>query len=71
MKTRPLPESQVQKFENELANYPWAEVMKNKSPDEQTHIFHSFLINTMDKYLPEKSTKICELHVQIQGRLNN
>ena len=61
VKTRPLPESQVQKFENEVANYPWAEMMQNKSPDEQANIFHSFLITTMDKYLPEKSTKISNL----------
>ena len=61
IKTRPLPESQVQRFENDLANFPWETILANKNPDDQADVFHSFLSNKMDQYLPEKSTKISNL----------
>jgi hypothetical protein len=33
--TRPLPESQILKFEKDLIRYPWDEAFMTKSVDEQ------------------------------------
>ena len=40
IRTRPLPESQIVKFEQELAKYPWDQVFSNKSVNEQVELFH-------------------------------
>ena len=61
IKTRPLLESQMRKFENDIANYPWPQMFENKTPDEQANIFHEFLTTKLDNYLPEKSTKVSNL----------
>jgi hypothetical protein len=44
-----------------LARYPWDEVFLAKSVDEQVEIFHKFLRNSLDKYFPEKVTKMSVL----------
>ena len=61
IKTRPIPESQLLNFEKDLANYPWDVVFEGKSPDEQAWVFHSFLRSQLDRYFPEKCTKISNL----------
>ena len=59
--TRPLPESQIANFEKELISYPWDEMFKNRTLDEQVQIFHNFLRNNLDKFFPEKVTRISHL----------
>ena len=59
--TRPVLDSQVLKFEQELAQFPWAAAFENKSADEQTDIFHAFLKDNLDKYFPEKVVKISSM----------
>ena len=61
IKNRPHLESQMVKFESDLANYPWPQMFENKTPDELANIFHEFLSNKLDKHLPEKSTKVSNL----------
>ena len=61
IKTRPILESQLAKFEQDLAHFPWIEHFEGKSPDEQTILFHQFLRSQLDKYFPEKITKISNL----------
>ena len=61
IKTRPIPQSQVLKFEKDLANHPWEEILSNQTPDKQTEIFHEFLMEKLDFYFPEKSVKISSL----------
>jgi hypothetical protein len=61
IKTRPRPESKISKFENDLACYPWDEVLANKTVNEQTEAFHHFLRITLDKYFSEKTVRISSL----------
>ena len=61
IKTRPIPESQILNFERDIANFPWAEAFQGQHPDDQAQIFHNFLQSHLDKYFPEKNTKISNL----------
>ena len=67
IKTRPLPESQILKFEHDLAMYPWDEEFKNVSVDGQVEIFHFFLRNKLEEYFPEKITKMSGLDKKWMG----
>ena len=40
VKTRPLPDTQIVRFEHKLARQPWNELFLNKSVDEQVELFH-------------------------------
>ena len=57
IKTRPLPQSGVLKFEHDLMTYPWDEVFMCKSVNEQVQIFHDVLRSSLAKHFPEKITK--------------
>ena len=61
IKTRPIPESQVYKFENDLGHFGWDTLLAEKSPDKQAENFHYYLRKKLDQYFPEKSVKICSL----------
>ena len=61
IKSRPMPESQIIKFENDLINYPWDAVFEGKNVDEKVEQFHNFLRSQLDKYFPEKISKISNL----------
>ena len=61
IKSRPILESQLAKFEEDLARYEWNDVFENKSADEKAKIFHIFLRNKLDLYFPEKITKLSNL----------
>ena len=58
IKTRPIPQSQLLKFEKDLANYPWEVVLGGSSPDEQAREFHNYLRSLLEMYFPEKTTQI-------------
>ena len=55
IKTRPIPESQILKFERDLANHPWHEIFSNETPDKQAETFHNFLRSKLDQYFPEEN----------------
>ena len=59
--TRPVPQSQILKFESELAKVAWTEHFENKTVHQQTEIFHSVLRENLDKHFPEKIVKISSL----------
>ena len=61
IKTRPIPESNVFKFESEVSKFQWGKELENISVDEQTEIFHNFLRTTLDSIFPEKTAKISSL----------
>ena len=61
IKSRPILESQLSKFEHDLANMSWAEAFAGKNVNEQTIFFHNFLRTQLDKYFPEKITTISNL----------
>ena len=61
IKTRPLPQSGVLKFDYDLMTYPWDEVFMCKSVNEQVQIFHDVLRSSLEKHFPEKITKISAL----------
>ena len=56
--TRPLPESNIIKFEQSLMFIPWEEQFEKKSIDEKVKIFHDILRGNLEKYFPEKKTKM-------------
>ena len=58
IKTRPIQDSQLSKFENDLAQFPWENVFEGRHPDEQVRIFHNFLRSQLEHYFPEKTTQI-------------
>ena len=58
IKTRPLPESNIQKYENELAKQPWEEMFEGKTVNQMVELFHNFLIDNLEKYFPEKCTML-------------
>ena len=61
IKIRPVLDSQVRKFERDLANHPWQEVLANQTADKQAEVFHTFLRSKLELYFPEKSVKISTL----------
>ena len=46
------------KFETAVMSFNWDEAFLDKTVDEKVDIFHSFLRSTLDKYFPEKTTKM-------------
>jgi hypothetical protein len=48
IKVRPLPESQILKFENDLINSDWRTVFNCQNVDEKVFNFHNFLTSTLD-----------------------
>ena len=58
IKTRPLPESNIQKYEKELARHPWKEIFEGKQVNQMVELFHNFIRSNLDKYFPEKCTKL-------------
>ena len=61
VRTRPLPDLQIFKFEKMLADHPWAEIFLNKSVDEQVELFHGWLMENLNHFFPEKVTKFSSL----------
>ena len=59
--TRPLPESQIIKFEKAIMSVEWQGLFKEKTVDEEVEIFHHVLRSNLDKYFPEKVTKMSNL----------
>ena len=55
--TRPLPESQIIKFEKAIMSVEWQGLFKEKTVDEEVEIFHHVLRSNLDKYFPGKVTK--------------
>ena len=59
--TRPLPQSQVIKFEKAIMFNDWEEMFKDKTFDEKVESFHFFLRSNLDTYFPEKVTKMSNM----------
>ena len=59
--TRPIPESNIIKFEESIMLFPWEDQFENKSIDQKVQIFHDCLRRNLDKYFPEKKTKMSSL----------
>ena len=64
IKSRPILDSQLQKFEKDLAIYPWSEIFEGKNANEKASLFHNFLRTKLDQYFPEKTTTISNLDRQ-------
>ena len=54
IKFRPIPDSQVAKFEIELAKYPWDHVFEGKNTNQKAEHFHNFLRNQLDFFFLKK-----------------
>ena len=67
IKIRPLPESQIFKFENDLINTTWSCVLDPENIDEKVDNFHHFLGATLKKHFPEKTIKISSLDKKWMG----
>ena len=59
--TRPLPQSQIMNFEKAIIFNNWDEMFKDKNIDEKVESFHDYLRFNLDKYFPEKETKMSNL----------
>ena len=59
--TRPLPESQVDRFEEAVFSCDWDVAFSGKSVNEKVDIFHGFLRGQLDRFFPEKTTKMSYL----------
>ena len=61
VKTRPLPDSGVDKFGKEITSHDWQEVLQTDNIDEKVNMFHKYLRDLLDKHFPEKSITISSL----------
>ena len=61
IKTRPLPDSKIISFEQQIGTFDWAKAFESKSVDEQVDIFHQVLRTNLDIYFPEKTVKMSNL----------
>ena len=56
--TRPLPQSQILNFEKAIVSTDWEHVFNSKNVDEKVEIFHHILRTNLDKYFPDKVTRM-------------
>ena len=61
VKTRPLPESQIEAFCLELTKHDWKDILEEKDVNKKVAIFHNYLRHLLDKYFPEKTVTISNL----------
>ena len=61
IKTRPIPDSKIIEFENEMIMHDWTDVLNCEDVDEKVDKFHKFITAALDKHFPEKSVKISNL----------
>ena len=61
VRTRPLPDSKIYKFEKELMKYQWEKLFEGKTVDKQVETFHGVLRDILEEHFPEKITKFSNL----------
>ena len=61
IKVRPIPDSQILNFENEIISTDWNYLFNSPNIDEKTQIFHDVILHALNKYFPEKSLKVSNL----------
>ena len=61
IKSRPLPQSQVNSFCYEFTRHDWKNVLECEDTNTKTELFHKYLREMLDKYFPEKSVTISNL----------
>jgi hypothetical protein len=59
--TRPIPESKIEEFGQEITNHGWDEVYMARNIDEKVDNFHQYIRYLLDKYFPEKTVKVSTL----------
>ena len=59
--TRPLPQSQIQQFGDEIVHYNWENVLNISNANEKVGNFHSYIRSLLDTHFPEKNVKISDL----------
>ena len=59
--TRPLPQSQILNFEKAIMSTNWEDIFINQTVDKKVEIFHHILRTNLDKYFPEKVTRMSNL----------
>ena len=61
IKTRPLPQSQIEKFGKFITAHEWSEVFSTEDVNEKVENFHYTLMNNLNLYFPEKCMKVSSL----------
>jgi hypothetical protein len=61
IKTRPIPESNIPLFANEIQKQTWEEITNEPDIDLKVYKFHRLIILILDKYFPEKTISISNL----------
>jgi len=56
--TRPMPDSKVREFGQWIVSHEWTEVLTMDSVDSKTEAFYNTLGEAIDKYFPQKRTKV-------------
>ena len=59
--TRPLPQSQIPSFGQDIQSQSWIEVFEEPDLDRKVENFHKIITTITDKYFPEKHMTISNL----------
>ena len=59
--TRPLPQSQIPAFGQEIQSQSWCEVLEESNLDKKVENFHNIITAITDKHFPEKHITISNL----------
>ena len=59
--TRPLPESQIEKFGKFMTSHDWTEVFSTHDVDSKVNNFHNTLVSNLNLFFPQKTMKISSL----------
>ena len=61
IKTRPLPDSQIEKFGKFMTKHKWLEVFSAQDVNSKVANFHKTLMTNLDLYFPQKTIKVSSL----------
>ena len=61
IKTRPMPQSQIDQFCAEFTCHRWEEVLSSEDVNVKTELYHKYQRDMLDKYFPEKTVTISSL----------
>ena len=61
IKTRPLPDSQIEKFGKFMTKHNWLEVFSAQDVNSKVANFHNTLMTNLDLYFPQKTIKVSSL----------
>ena len=61
VKTRPMPQSQIDQFCAEFTRHRWEDVLNSEDVNVKTELYHKYQRDMLEKYFPEKTVTISSL----------